>query len=122
MMCITGIHTCIQLHSAQSQQADQNPACVSVPVLRGSERDTRVIDVQGEEIGSGEEWRGRRKVKWRVDLGILCVYTCGGENQRLQDIRKRDDALDAGVIIHHYQPVHLQDTHTHTTQTLSGAV
>lgn len=53
---------------------------------------------------SGEE---RLKVKWRVGLGILSVYTCGGEYQRLQNVRKGDDALNAGIIIHDYQSVHL---------------
>lgn len=61
-------------------------------------------------LGPGKSGEEKRKVKWRVGLGILCVYTCGGEYQRLQDVRQGDDALDAGVIVHHYQPVHLQDT------------
>lgn len=43
------------------KQANQNPACVTVPVVRGSERDTRVVDVRGEEIVSGEEWRGEKE-------------------------------------------------------------
>lgn len=45
--------------------------------------------------------------KWA--LRMLGVYTCRVENKCLEDIRQRDNAHDAAVLIHHHQSVHLME-------------
>lgn len=49
------------LHPASFSTIIASQSESTVPVIRGSERDTRVVDVQGEEIGSREEWRGEKE-------------------------------------------------------------
>lgn len=49
----------------------------------------------------------------REGLRELGVYTCRGQNQSLQDVRQGHDARDTGVLIHHHQPVHLEDGQGH---------
>ncbi len=41
------------------------------------------------------------------------MCTCRGQDQRLQDVRQRDDADDTRLLINDNQPVNLH-THTHT--------
>ncbi len=72
---------------------------------------------EGHSMSRGGDWfRGRVEREKEGEMegwfrNSVHLYL-RGENQRLQDVWERDDALDAGVIIHHDQPVHLQDTHT----------
>lgn len=52
-----------------------------------------------------------------LSLALLCVYTCRPEHQSLEDVWQRDDALDAGALVYHHQPVHLvgdKQARTHT--------
>lgn len=41
---------------------------------------------------------------------MLSIYTCRAEHQGLEDVRQGDDALDAGALVHHHQPMHLAET------------
>lgn len=40
---------------------------------------------------------------------MLSIDTCGVENKCLEDVRQRDDAHDAAVLIHHHQSMHLTE-------------
>lgn len=57
-------------------------------------------------------WLGRERMGgggscWKCALGMLSIDTCGVENKCLEDVRQRDDAHDAAILIHHHQSVHL---------------
>lgn len=49
-------------------------------------------------------YKSTQSYKWATGLTCVCV----GQHQRLEDIRKRDDASHNFLFIHHNQPVHLR--------------
>ncbi len=114
MICIAGIHTYIQHNHNKPIRVQP----VSVPVLRG-QRGT--LDVQGEEIGSGEEWRGEKEGEMKGWFrNSVHLYLRGWEPAPAGCLRER--WCPRCWSYHPPRPACAPAGHTHIPQTQSGAV
>ncbi len=114
LICIAGIHTYIQHNHNKPIRVQP----VSVPVLRG-QRGT--LDVQGEEIGSGEEWRGEKEGEMKGWFrNSVHLYLRGWEPAPVRCLRER--WCPRCWSYHPPRPACAPagHTHTHPTNTVRG--
>lgn len=98
----TNIHTTL-LHTA-----GQTPCLLTASYRRqpvGSK--IGVFPTRDRIRGRGWGESSGSRTEGELGLAMLSIYTCRAEHQSLEDVRQGDDALDAGALIHHHQPMHL---------------
>ena len=101
----TKVHT-TRLHTAASSRTNRTSGTMPATGDNQPEVKQACFPTRDRVRGRGGE---RAQGPGTERLAMLSIYTCRAEHQSLEDIRQGDDALYAGALIHHHQPMHLEE-------------
>ncbi len=104
----TNIHTTL-LHIA-GQTGRQAP-CLCTASYRRQPAGGKIGVFPTRDRIRGRGWgeSSGSRTEGELGLAMLSIYTCRAEHQGLEDVRQGDNALDAGALVHHHQPMYLAE-------------
>lgn len=100
----TKVHT-TRLHTAASSRTNRTSGTMPATGDNQPEVKQECFPTRDRVRGRGGE---RAQGPGTERLAMLSIYTCRAEHQSLEDVRQGDDALYAGALVHHHQPMHLE--------------